>query len=305
MAKPLHIAVWVLLALIALIVVVVAALVVPAHLQVRRVEPALPSVEQLRALLHRPDGPVAVRYINTSEQSIAGGTLTHSVFVIEWQNGDAFMIDTGMPRDAAVDFGELLEVLTDAGPPQVHGTVEELLGERLSRVAAVGYTHLHRDHTQGTPGFCAARGARVQLLQTRWQAEEHNFGTRAGAQIVRESCLAPTPLEGDVLLTSASFPGLGIAALGGHTPDSTLFAVPIGDTLYLFAGDITNTRNEMLNDVPKAWLYSHLMVPEHVERTAMLRHWLAKLDAEPDIRVVVSHDLDDIRTSGILPIEAR
>ena len=303
MRKPIRITIWVVFGIATLCLFAAAVVLVPAHLQVRRVEPALPTVEQLRALLHRPDGPVAVRYINTSEQPIAGGTLTHSVFVIEWANGDLFMIDTGMPPDVAASFGEFLETLTDAGPARIHGTVEQFLGENVARVQGVGYTHLHRDHTQGTTGFCTARGGTVQLMQTRWQAEEHNFGTRAGAEIVRASCLKPTALEGDLVLGTPRFPGLGLVALGGHTPDSTMFVVPVGDTLYLFAGDITNTRTEMLDDIPKAWLYSTLIVPEHVERTAMLRRWLAKLDAEPDIRVVVSHDLDDIRASGIAAVE--
>src|SRR5262245_43560958 len=101
MPKPFRIAGWIVLALVALIVVAGLVLLVPPHLQVRRVEPPLPTLEQMRALLHHPDGPVAVHYMNTSEQRIAGGTLTHSSFFVEWANGDAFLIDMGMPRDVA------------------------------------------------------------------------------------------------------------------------------------------------------------------------------------------------------------
>jgi glyoxylase-like metal-dependent hydrolase (beta-lactamase superfamily II) len=288
-----------------LIVAVPTILLLPAHVQVRSVEPPLPTLEQLRSLLHRPDGPVALRYINTSEQPMAGGTLVHSVFLVEWGNGDVLMIDTGMPADAAERFARQLQRLTDAGPPTVHGSVSRLLGGCLSRIKAVGYTHLHRDHTQGTPEFCAARGETVRLVQTRWQATEHNFGTRAGAKIIRDSCLAGSPLDRDITLDIPEFPGLGVIALGGHTPDSTLFALPVGDTLYLLSGDTTNTRTELLKDIPKARLYSYVLVPEHVKRTAMLRRWLASLDAQPDVRVIVSHDLDDIRASGIPEVGSR
>lgn len=295
------------LVLAGLILLIVAALTVllPAHWQTRQFEPQLPTANELRTLLIQPGGPSRIRYLNTSEQKSAAGTLTHSAFLVEWANGTRLMIDTGMTAATARSFGKILERLLGAEPAIVHGTVATLLGNEVKDVAAVAYTHLHSDHTDATLELCGAHGSEMLLLQTPWQAEQHNFTTRGGAERVRKSCLRPTPLQGGVIQSSERFPGLGIVALGGHTPDSTLFAVPVGGKLYLLSGDITNSKAEIAHDVPKAWLYSYLIVPEHVPRSSMLRQWLAGLNAQPDMRVVVSHDLADIRDSGMESIGPR
>src|SRR5262245_1418921 len=98
--------------LVGVILLIVAALIVllPAHWQIRAFEPQLPTANELRTLLNRPDGPIRIRYINTSEQKGntseqkgntseqkgAAGILTHSAFVVEWANGTRLLIDTGM-----------------------------------------------------------------------------------------------------------------------------------------------------------------------------------------------------------------
>jgi glyoxylase-like metal-dependent hydrolase (beta-lactamase superfamily II) len=301
MRSRIRITLWIALSLIGVLVVAVLVFELPAHWQVRQVEPPLPSLAQLRAL-QRPDGPVAIRYLNTSEQASAAGVATHSVFVVEWANGDLFMIDAGMTEAAAARFGAMLERVLDAQPARVHGTVASLLGAEVRRVQGVGFTHLHSDHTEGMLAFCEARGAGAMLLQTRWQATQHNFSTRGGAELLRESCLQPAPLSAGIVQTSPRFPGLGIIAVGGHTPDSTLFAIALGDRLYLLSGDITNSKAEIDGDLPKPLLYSYLIVPEHVPRMSLLRRWLKDLGSEPNVRVVVSHDLVDVRSSGITPV---
>lgn len=276
-------------------VVAIAALLVPPHLQIRSVSPPLPSEADLRRLLNVVGGPVAVRYVVTSHQQTDQGVLGHDVFLIEWADGKLFMIDSGMDHDTAIAFGETVQDLFGGEPAVVDGTVADLIGERLQHVEGVGFTHLHIDHTQGLIGFCAARGDGAELLQTTYQRDLHNFNTTEGAEIVASSCLSRRDVTDDGLTTFDEFPGLGIAPLGGHTPGSTLFAVGVGDRLLLFSGDITNSLADLRADRGKGFFYSYLFVPEDTARTRELRHWLAALDAAPDVDVVVSHDLGNVQ----------
>ncbi len=172
-----------------LALVLASIALVPPHLQVRSVEPGLPDATRLRALLSVEDGPVRLRYVNTSSQALPQGELGHPVFLAEWANGNLFMIDAGMDRKTAVEFGKLMELALDADEAVSHGTIAELLGDDTMRVMGVAYTHLHLDHTQGTVPFCAARGSGAVVFQTHWQADLHNFNTVEGATIVADSCL--------------------------------------------------------------------------------------------------------------------
>jgi len=279
------------------VLLLVMVAVLAPHLQVRGVTPALPSVAALRALENTDGGPVALRYVVTSHQQTSQGVLGHDVFLIEWPDGGLFMIDAGMDRETAAEFGETVQTLFGGEAAVVDGTAAELIGKRIQRVRGVGFTHLHIDHTQGLIGFCAARGAGPSpvLLQTTYQRDLHNFNTTEGAAIVAESCLQREDVPADGLSTFEQFPGLGMVPLGGHTPGSTLFAVGVGGRLLLFSGDITNSLDDLLADRGKGFLYSYVFVPEHTGRTAELRHWLAELDGEPDIDVVVSHDLGNVQ----------
>ena len=285
--------------LVVLVLLFAAFFLVPPHLQVRGVEPPLPDDTQLRALMSVENGPASVRYINTSTQKLPEGKLGHAVFLIEWANGSLFMIDAGMDRSTALDFGRLLETALDAEEAVSHGTIAELLGDDTQRVLGVGFTHLHIDHTQGVVPFCEARGPGAKVYQTSWQARLHNFNTEEGAAIVAESCLRSGKLSGDRILTAEGFPGLGIVGLGGHTPGSTLFAIAAGGRLWLLSGDTTNTKADLLSNTGKGFLYSYLLVPENTARTDAPRLWLAGLDANDDMSLVVSHDLADIETSGL------
>ena len=279
--------------------VLAAIALVPAHLQIRRVEPTLPDVAGLRALLSVENGPVGIRYVNTSSQALGQGELGHTVFLVEWANGNLFMVDAGMDRKTAVEFGRLMESVLGAEEAVSHGTIAELLGEDTMRVMAVGYTHLHIDHAQGTVPFCAARGSGASVFQTSWQADLHNYNTEESAAIVGESCLEAGTLGEDAVMAVDGFPGIGLVALGGHTPGSTLFAVAVGDRLWLISGDISNSKADLLSDTGKGFFYSYLVVPEHTGRNELLRPWLAALDAEADTTVIVSHDLPDIAASGM------
>jgi len=289
-----------LLTLLVLLVVVAGVVVlVPPHLQIRRIEPPLPTAAQLRGLLEVTNGPTSVSYVDTAVHEFPGRTLGHTVVLIEWADGRMFMIDASMDRPAADEFHETIEILWGEGQGTYSGNIAEILGDDIGRVAGVGFTHLHIDHTQGVAAFCSARGEGARVYQTRLQAEEHNLHTKQGAEIVAESCLERGALSEGPLETLDEFPGLGMVALGGHTPGSTLFVVPVGEHLWLFSGDITNTKSALLTDEGKGVLYSYVIVPENTSRTDELRAWLRFLDEQDDMTVVVSHDIVDTRASGM------
>jgi glyoxylase-like metal-dependent hydrolase (beta-lactamase superfamily II) len=279
--------------------VLAAFALVPAHIQIRGVEPDLPSLIELRALAAVEDGPVRLRYVNTSSQMLPKGELGHTVFLAEWANGNLFMVDTGMDRAEAKEFGRLMETALGAEEAVSHGDISELLGPDTQRVMGVAYTHLHIDHSQGTIPFCAARGAGASVFQTAWQADLHNFNTEEGAAIVADSCLLRGKLGGEPIQTVEGFPGIGLVALGGHTPGSTLFAVAVKDHLWLLSGDVSNSKRDLTGNTGKGLLYSYVLVPENTGRNEALRLWLSSLDANRDMTVIVSHDLPDIKASGM------
>lgn len=267
-----------------------------AHVQVRGSRTAPPTDAALAALKNE-QGPVALHFLNTSEQPLEEETLTHSVFVLQWADGSLFLIDAGMSESRAVDFGELIALLLGGEGPTVHGTVGSLLGDKLLDVKGIGFTHLHIDHTEGLSTLCDSGRQSIRLVQTQWQQEEHNFNTREGASIVESSCLDGA---GD---WKSLFPGLGVFPIGGHTPGSTLFATWIDEQLFLFPGDTTNSKREILQDSGKGAIYSYLLVPEDTRQTAALRKWLKQKDSQPSVRVLVSHDLEDIRQQGVAPLQ--
>ena len=290
----------VLLTLVSLAVLGLAIVLVPPHYQIRGVEPALPEEADLRALSALAGGPVSISYVNTSTQQLPEGKkLGHPVFLVEWANGNLFMIDAGMDSETALEFGKTIEFALGAEQAASHGTVAELLGGGVDKVKGVGFTHLHIDHTQGIIPLCDASSGGIKAYQTTWQAELHNFNTEDGAHIINQSCLERVTLHGEGILTSATYPGLGIVGLGGHTPGSTMFAVPVDDTLWLLSGDTTNTKADLLSNRGKGFLYSYLLVPENTKRTEELRLWLSTMDGNDGIKVVVSHDLVDIESSGM------
>ena len=275
------------------VIVVLAVFLLPAHIQVRSVAPDLPSEVSLRTLLGVPNAPVSVKYITTSTQRLQPNSLSHNSVLIEWASGDLVMLDAGMDEPAALEFGELILAMRDGDMPVVNGTISGLLGEDIKRVKAVGFTHLHIDHTQGLINFCARRGTGATLLQTDYQAKLHNFNTTEGAAIVERSCLEPEIIRSDGLILFDQFPGLGMVPLGGHTPGSTLFVVADDERLLLFPGDTTNNKGDILHDRGKGFMYSYLIVPENTARTSQLRGWLRDLDMNEDMEVVVAHDLQN------------
>lgn len=276
-----------------------AVALIAAHAQVRAISVPLPTEEELLSL-KSADGPVAVYFLNTSEQVLEHNTMTHSVFLLEWSDGRLFMLDAGMSPPRAKEFGDTISLLSGVDKATVHGTIPALLGPPVDRVMGVGFTHLHIDHTEGLNSFCDALASNPLLLQTSIQRDEHNFHTSEGAVIVGSSCLK-SPRQTDArFITSSRFAGMGMFAIGGHTPGSTLLAAWVGDELYLFSGDTTNSKREIVEDLGKGAIYSYLLIPEATARTAELRKWLREMNSADNTRVVVSHDLEDIRRQGIV-----
>lgn len=288
-----------LLAVVVLAVGAAAVILVPAHLQVRRVHPALPTPEEIAALRERPEGPTAVGYLTVSSQKRPDGTLGHTVFVAEWPDGRLFLIDLGMDEAGARDFSDLMLKMGATEAATFEGSIADLLGDDIGRVAGVGFTHLHTDHTQGVGAYCAARGAGSRGVRSTWQDTVHNLHTKDGAALVAGSCLERVVVEGEGLLEVPGFPGLGMIPLGGHTPGSTAFVVPVGEKLWVFSGDTTNRKSDLLDNVGKGFLYSYLIVPEDTGRTEQLRRWFAAIDARDDAEVVVSHDFDALQQSEL------
>ena len=285
---------------LALIALVAMFYLIPAHIQIRSLTPELPSKAELRAVRDLQNGPNAFSFLHTATQDLPGGVVSgHSTFVVEWEDGKILLIDLGMDEDTAVDFGKILEMVLAAEPTKFHGDASSFLGQDVERVRGVAFTHLHVDHVQGVEPLCEATSNPIFSLHTAAQNSEHNFGTADQYALLKESnCIEVAPLGSDDR-TADRFPGIGVFPLGGHTPGSTLFAIPIGDVIWLLSGDVSNSRADLLDNKGKGFLYSYLIVPENEERLASIRTWLAHLDDEPDFKVIVSHDANALIESGM------
>jgi len=290
----------VVLGLMLVLSVALAVILVPAHLQVRSVEPGLPSQAQLESV-RSANGPTSVHYLLTSSQEGEQRSLAHISILVEWANGKTFLIDTGMSQQQALEFSELIKTMDSSfQDTKIFGSVASLLGDKLTEVDGVGFTHLHIDHIEGTKEFCLARGLGAEVFQTPSQRDLHNFNTSEGAELIKNACLKQGSLlavdanshdRGKNLFELPNFPGLAAVELGGHTPGSTLWVVALADRILLLSGDITNDKHSLDHDVAKEALYSWLIVPENIERTAQLREWLSALDRRENFSVIVSHDL--------------
>ncbi len=278
-----------------------AGVLLVAHSQIREIAPDLPSRQALLDAVDVPDGPVGVHYVNTATQPMeTGPSLAHPAFLLEWPSGRRLLVDTGMKPENAVEFGEPLELVGGADPTIPHGSIAAQLGNAAPSVDGVVFTHLHNDHTNGTIALCEERTAPLPVFQTPWQFDERNHTTEIGAQdLVEAGCTTITRLADGPIYEIPSFPGLVAVGAGGHTPGSTLYFARVGERLWIFSGDVTNTREELIENRPKLALYSWLVVPESPERLEALRRWLADWDRDPQHAVVVSHDLDALENSGI------
>ncbi len=280
-----------------LAVLVLSGFLLEAHLEMRSIAPALPSRAALEGV---PEGPVRIRYVNSGTQiQSTGRGGTYGGFLLEWPDGSAFAIDVGMAHEGMQAFGDVLESI-GAQPIETFGSMAEQLGADSKRIAAVGFTHLHTDHTEGIAELCAAHGGTIPVFQTPDQLQRGNYTTDPGrAQLSGSGCTEPRELSGGPLMPIPSFEGLAAFAAGGHTPGSTVFVANVAGKHWIFAGDITNDRENLFNDVGKPWLYSNVIIPESTGRLGELRRWLTELYAPPATEIVISHDLDSIRATAI------
>ena len=286
------------------------AFLIEAHLELRGLEAPLPSEAERAAFAASEPGPISITWIESGRQRRSDGlSSTTGSFLLGWPDGREFLIDVGMTADGMLEFGAALEVAMDAGPIQVFGSAGAQLGPSAERVAGVGFSHLHHDHTDGAAELCLARdGAPLPLIWLPDQAERGNYTTDPGrARLTDATCLSPVRLPAasaeSALHPVPGLPGLAAFTAGGHTPGSTVFVARLPDRIVYFADDITNERPRLLANEGKGFVYSYLMVPENTGRLDVLRRWLASRHAEADTFVVVSHDLEGMAEAGIaLPV---
>lgn len=283
--------------LVLLGVLVLGILLIPGHIQIRQVQEVLPEPGELMGnkWLLSEDGPREIRWIKSASQ----GALSHSSFLISWDDGKSFLIDSGMNRADALAFGELFEKWLGAGPTETFGPVEEQIGAAIQRIEGMAFNHLHSDHTLGLTAICEVQQRPATIFQTSNQSNQQNLHTEDGQMLVADSNCPHVVLPNDIVKPIAGFPGLVAIAAGGHTPGSTIYAARVNGKVWVFAGDLTNRKAAALKNQDKGFLYSYMLVPENTELLAQWRPWLAELDADPNAEVIISHDLAALAESDI------
>ena len=120
--------------LLALILLVGAVILVPPHLQIRGIEPELPSLAEIQKLRSVEHGPVRISAIEIASQSYQNRVSGNTVFVIEWEDGRIFMVDAGMDKPAAVAFAKQMELLGTTAPLNSRGSATQALGDKIKTV---------------------------------------------------------------------------------------------------------------------------------------------------------------------------
>jgi len=299
-------------------VALAVAILAFGHWSIRQVDPPLPEAARVLAAIAQDDLPVRLSYINTASQAMprsvvldsardpdpdAPYVMAHSAFALEWADGRLFLVDLGMDRDAALDFGAPIELL-GGEPIEPHGDVVHVLGDAASRVAGIAFTHLHVDHVAGLVGLCGALGRDARVFWTPLQREGVNHTSWAGHSALDEAgCARLESLERGPLYAVPGFPGLVVIAAGGHTPGSQVFVARVrgaqGPVSYAITGDVVNHLDGVREDLPKPGYYSLLVVPEDTERLARVRAWLRGLERDAQVRLLVGHDLAALEQSGV------
>ena len=308
------------LGLIVVAVLVLAIGLFWAHRSIRQERPPLPTPESVVAAARGDDLPVRLRIINTASQKMPRAAvletrddphpsnsyvMSHPSFVLEWSDGRILLVDVGMTREGAIEFGRLIERLSGGAAMQPHGAAAEQLNQAAARIQGILFTHLHTDHVGGLASLCAATGHPVRVFMTEAQATRTNYTTRPGMRLITDAdCAQRQPLAGDqLLLPVPGFPGVFVIDAGGHTPGSQAIVAHVqgtnGVSSYVMVGDIVNNVDGITFDVPKPWLYRLLVVPEDDERQSELRRYLRRLRDQYAITPLVSHDQLSLEASGI------
>ncbi len=280
----------------------VVSVVIYTHWSIRQLITPMPSNEVLFDLLDVEGGPTSINYIVTASlQDRLRGEIVFPAFVLRWADGRRFVIDMGMDDRGAKYFYEKMAWQYESDDIKVHGSVAKQLGAEASLVAGLGFTHLHEDHVQGVQRYCQLKSAKLPLFQTPQQTEERNYTTGFGAAFVEDAdCVSPKVLTGAGPLYSVpGFPGLAVVPVAGHSPGSTVFVVAVEGKLWIVAGDISWTRQSMLTNQPKqVSLFRSLIIPEDETRLVELRQWLAKLDSNDLVKVLLCHDGLALQVNG-------
>jgi len=308
-----------------LVVVVLLAIVVMAgglvwmHLDIEKYRAPLPLVADVLALEQATDLPVKVSVIETAHQSMprdgvidpgkdphpgAPYVMTHPSFVLEWGDGRLLLVDVGMTRAGAIEFGEPLQRFFHAGPCEPLATTATALGAAASRVRGMVFTHLHTDHVEGIGELCPRIGHVAKVFQTAAQQDTWTFFTAPGKEMLEKSgCADRVRLPAAPLMPLEGFPGVAVVAAGGHTPGSQLviaFVRPPGGAArrIIFSGDVTNTIDGIRADAPKPLLYRTVIVPEDDDRLGELRRYLRAFEHDFEFTIVPSHDQKHLATLG-------
>ena len=314
--------------------VLAAAVLVWGHVQIRRAHPELPEIEVLLAADRAADLPVRLTWINTASQRMpraavlerdldpdpeAAYTMSHPSFVVEWQDGRIFLIDLGMDAAEAVAFGRPLETFAGASPIEPHVSTSARLAENRARIAGIGFTHLHTDHTGGILALCRDLGPlgpkrdAIPVFQPHLQLAKVNHTTwPARRQLDLATCIERRTLGSEAgMLEVPDFPGLFAIPAGGHTPGSTIWVVQLRTfpgtsegryddiETWVLTGDVVNHYQGIERGLPKPRLYSLLVVPEDGERLGRVRRFLKTLSAERGVRLLVSHDRNQIEATKL------
>ena len=291
-----------------------------AHLAIDQERAPLPArnLVTLAAAMYK-DLPVRLSVINTASQPMPRSAvldaskdpkptepyvMSHPSFVLEWADGRLLLVDVGMTRQCAIDFGRPLEWLGGAAPMQPHESAAARLGDARQRVKGIVFTHLHLDHVGGIAELCEGMEHPVSVFMTEAQAERPNFTTRPGLKLLKQtSCVHQERLKGSRLLPVSGFDGVFVIAAGGHTPGSQVVVAvvkgPEETRGYIFTGDVVNNIDGVNDNIPKPYLYSLLIVPEDAQRLDELRRYLKDLRDGNNFRLLVSHDQIALEHSGV------
>jgi glyoxylase-like metal-dependent hydrolase (beta-lactamase superfamily II) len=301
------------------------------HIQLRRIDPRLPAIDEILEPDRSSELPVRLTWINTASQRMprsvvlepdldpngdAEYTMSHPSFVVEWQDGRIFLIDLGMDAAGAVPFGMPAEMFAGADPIEPHTATSSRLGGNAKRVAGIGFTHMHADHVGGVTQLCrdiAPVAELVPVFQHHYQMSFVNHTTRAARQELEEAdCVERRGIGTHAgLIPVTGFPGLFAIPAGGHTPGSTVYVVQLrtipGESegryddieTWVITGDIVNHYQGVEAGIPKPRLYSLLLVPENDERLGEVRSFLRELADEPGVKLLVNHDRNQIEATGL------
>ena len=290
------------------------------HLDIEKYHAPLPLVADVLALEQANDLPVKVSVIETARQVMPRAgvldpahdprpaepyVMTHPSFVLEWADGRLLLVDVGMTKQGAVEFGEPIERFFHGQPVEPLAPVATALGAAAARVQGMVFTHLHTDHVGAISEVCARIGHPTKVFQTEAQQDSWTVFTATGKRALDESgCAQRVRLAPTALMPLEGFPGVAVVAVGGHTPGSQAIIAavrPPGGAVrrFVFSGDVTNTIDGIREDVAKPLFYRLVVVPEDDDRLGEVRRYLRSLEKSFGFAIAVAHDQRNLATLGI------